>query len=138
MRLKLQRNLSRILLVGVGIFIGMTLLVNIRPSPGNEPEKVLLDIAGKSYTLLTARTTAERTKGLSGIWKLKTADGMIFYFDPPQKISFWNKNTHLNLELIWFRSGKNVGQDFLPSEDRDGLISIESPSEVDAVVELIQ
>jgi uncharacterized membrane protein (UPF0127 family) len=138
MRLKLHNNLNRILQVGVVIFIGVAVLVNNRPSPGGEPEKVLLDIAGKTYTLLTARTSAVRTKGLSGIRELNTADGMIFYFDPPQKISFWNKNTYLDLELIWFRNGRIIGRDFLPSEGKDGLISIESPSEVDAVVELVQ
>lgn len=104
----------------------------------SEPGKIILNIAGKNYTLLTASTPSERYKGLSGISELKHADGMIFYFNPPKQATFWNKDTHLNLELIWFNKGKVVGRDYLPSEDEAGSISINSPVEVDAVVELVR
>lgn len=104
----------------------------------SEPGKVILNIAGKDYSLLTASTSSERYKGLSGISKLKNADGMIFYFNPPRMAAFWNKDTHLDLELIWFSKGKVVGRNSLPSIDKAGLINIQSPGEVDAVVELVR
>lgn len=103
-----------------------------------KPKKVKINIAGKTYTLLTASTSSERHKGLSGISKLKGADGMIFYFNPPQSTTFWNKDTHLELELIWLRKGKEIGRNTLPSEDKAGLINLQSPGEVDAVVELVR
>lgn len=116
----------------------MSLLLINSVSFSSEHGKVKFNIAGKNYTLLTASTPSERYKGLSGISKLKDADGMIFYFNPAQSTAFWNKNTHLDLELIWIRKGKEAGRNTLPSEDKAGLINLQSPGEVDAVVELVR
>ena len=129
---------KKILLVILGIFAGIIFLFIGKTQITNHSEKIILNIDGRDYNLLTARTTLERTRGLSGIKELKGADGMIFYFDSPQKISFWNKNTHLDLELIWMNKGKIVGRDFLPSEDKEGLVVKNSPQEVDWVVELVK
>lgn len=101
-------------------------------------KKITMLLEGKKYTLLTARTAAEKTKGLSGIRTLKEADGMIFYLVPPQKVVFWNKDTHLDLDLIWLYKGKIVGKDFLPREDTAGLVVKEAPQHVDRVVELVR
>lgn len=125
------------MIVSFVLFAVIALLITGSRSFSGEPENVIMDIAGKSYRLLTAGTSSERAKGLSGIMELRDADGMIFYFNPPQKTVFWNKNTHLDLDIIWFRNGRITGRAFLPSEDKAGLVDMESPSEVDAVVELL-
>ncbi|MCE5194985.1 MAG: DUF192 domain-containing protein [Nitrospiraceae bacterium] len=113
------------------------LFITNTSSPESQ-EKITMLLDGKRYTLLTARTTAEKTKGLSTIRTLKGADGMIFYLSHPQKVVFWNKDTHLDLELIWLYKGKIVGRDFLPKEDNVGLVVKEAPQYVDQVVELVR
>lgn len=118
-------------------FAVITLLVISGRSVSGAPKNVIMEIAGKSYNLLTAGTSSERAKGLSGIRELSNADGMIFYFNPPRRTTFWNKDTHIDLVLIWFSNGNIISRDFLPSEDKAGLVSINSPSEVDSVVELV-
>ena len=133
-----RENLKKISLVVVGIIAGIILLIIGRPYFDDKTEKIVLTIEGKNYTLLTARTSVEKMRGLSGITELKNADGMVFYFDAPQKITFWNKNTHLDLELVWMNGDKIIGRDFLPSEDKAGLVTKESPAEVDKVVELVK
>ena len=101
-----------------------------------DSEKIILNIDGRDYTLLTARTVLQKTRGLSGITELKGADGMIFYYNLPQSPTFWNKNTHFDLELVWMRDGKVIGRDFLPSQDKAGLVAKSPSSVVDWVVEL--
>jgi len=131
-------NFKKYSLIIIGIFAGIILLLIGKTHFSENSEKIILNIDGKEYKLFTARTILEKTRGLSGITELKGADGMIFYFDKPQKISFWNKNTHLDLELVWMNKGKIVGRDFLPSEDKVGLVTKQSPGEVDQIVELIK
>ena len=133
-----DKNFKSILLAIVGIFAGILLLVIGKSYFDDKTEKVVLNIDGKNYTLLTARTSVEKMRGLSGITELKNADGMVFYFDAQQKITFWNKNTHLDLELVWMNGDKIIGRDFLPAEDKAGLITKESPAEVDRVIELVK
>ena len=136
--MKLKCRSNKIKSAFLVVLAGIGLLILSSRSFSGESKKVLLNISGKSYTLLTANAPSEREKGLSGIRELRAADGMIFYFNPPQKTTFWNKDTHIDLDLIWFSKGKITGRDFLPSEDKAGLISVNSPSEVDAVVELVR
>lgn len=130
--------MKKILLIILGVFAGIVFLFIGKTQITNYSEKIVLNIDGRDYTLLTARTSLERTRGLSGIKELKSADGMTFFFDSPAKHTFWNKNTYLDLELIWMRDGKIVGRDFLPSENKSGLIVKKSPQEVDMVVELVK
>src|SRR3989344_2102507 len=132
----MKLNFRKIIIFAIGIVAGIILLVIGRSNFDDKSERVVLNIDGKNYTLLIARTSIEKMRGLSGITELKNADGMVFYFEPAQKITFWNKNTHLDLELVWMAGDKIIGRDFLPAEDRAGLITKESPAEVDRVIEL--
>lgn len=134
----MKLNIRKIIIFAIGIIAGIVFLVIGKPHFDDKSEKVSLNIDGKEYILLTARTSVEKMRGLSGIADLKNADGMVFYFDTPQKITFWNKNTHLDLELIWMIGDEVLGRDFLPSEDKAGLIVKESSAEVDKVVELVK
>jgi uncharacterized membrane protein (UPF0127 family) len=120
--------------------IASVIFLFISRTPGDfaNREKITLEIDGKNYTLITAKTVFEKTIGLSNIEKLEGADGMIFYFDPPQKAIFWNKKTFLDLGLIWMKNGEIIGRDFLPAENKGGLVVKSAPQEVDSVVELVK
>ncbi len=133
-----MKRFKHISLIGLGIFAGFIFLFIGKTDLVNDAEKIILNIDSKDYVLFTARTMLEKSVGLSGIKELKGADGMVFYFSAGSKPTFWNKNTHLNLELVWMRDGKVVGRDFLPAEDKAGLITKTAPVEVDQVVELIR
>lgn len=98
-------------------------------------------IDGKIYHLLQARTPMEWTKGLmyyKNKSELKGADGMIFIFPEKQVRSFWNKNTYLDLDLIWMDGETVVEKSYLPSILKTRKpFTVRSPSEVDRVVEII-
>jgi uncharacterized membrane protein (UPF0127 family) len=132
----MKTNFKKILLVILGISAGLILFFIGKADLVNDAEKIILNINGRDYVLYTARTALEKARGLSGITELKGADGMIFFFSPGSKPTFWNKETHLDLELIWMDGDKIVGRDFLPSEDKEGLITKPAPAGIDKVVEL--
>jgi len=92
----------------------------------------------QNLKLIPATTSKEHEKGLSDLFELKDADGMIFLFDKKEKRIFWNKNTHLDLILFWISDKNIVGMDYLPSIEKTKEIKmISSPESVDSVVEYV-
>ncbi|PIV31870.1 hypothetical protein COS33_00880 [Candidatus Wolfebacteria bacterium CG02_land_8_20_14_3_00_37_12] len=132
-----MRKFKHIVLIILGIFVGLVLFFIGKANLANDAEKIILNISGKEYSLYTARTVLEKAKGLSGITELKGADGMVFFFSPESKPTFWNKETYLDLELIWMNGDEIVGRDFLPPEDSAGLITKSAPAKIDKVVEIV-
>jgi len=63
---------------------------------------------------------------------------MIFNFNESQNISFWNKNTFVNLAILWVDRNVIVGIDRLPQQSSDEIISVSSPQKIDQVIELNQ
>lgn len=100
-------------------------------------ERILYTLGGKTYTLLAARTKDEHNLGLSRIRSNHNFDGMIFYFDPPAQVAFWNKDTFLGLELIWLNSGAIIDRTDLPNMEKAGLVIKTSPGAVTEVIEII-
>ena len=136
--MRINNKIKRVLLIIIGILAGLILFFIGKADLVNNVEKIVLNIDGRNYVLYTARTALEKVRGLSEITELKNADGMVFFFNSGSKPTFWNKNTHLDLELIWMDGDKIVGRDFLPSEDKAGLITKTAPMGIDKVVELIK
>lgn len=69
---------------------------------------IRVEIGDKEYNLREAKTKEERSKGLSGIKELSKDEGMIFYFDEPQTVSFWMKDTLIPLDIIFINSDNEV------------------------------
>lgn len=65
-------------------------------------------IDGKKYTLYIADTDEKRQQGLSGMKDLPDDAGLLFVFDTPGFHSFWMKDMHFSLDLIFYRDGKEV------------------------------
>lgn len=128
-------NLRLIIFCAVLVF--SSVISSVDPV-AEEREHVNMRINNREYTLLTARTAEEKIKGLSGITELTDSDGMVFYYDPPQKVTVWNKGTLLDLDIIWIYQGKVVGREFLPRENSAGLVIKESPRDVDQMIEIVR
>lgn len=65
------------------------------------PGKTKLKIKNKTYTLEIAKTTAQKSKGLSKRQDMCSSCGMIFVYTFEQILPFWMKDTYLSLDLIW-------------------------------------
>ncbi len=104
----------------------------------NKKEIISFNLEGKNLKLLVADSPEEWVKGLSGIYELKKADGMIFIFPDKQIRTFWNKDTYLDLIVYWLEDDQIVGIDYLPSIERTKEIkTITSPKKVNKVIEYV-
>lgn len=62
---------------------------------------ITIDIGNKTYNVTEAKTEEQKEQGLKGITKLPQNEGMLFYFEPPQEVSMWMKDTVIPLDIIF-------------------------------------
>lgn len=67
-----------------------------------------IEIGDKEYNVTCARTEEERIKGLQGVTELKDDEGMLFFFDEPDTINFWMKDTLIPLDIIFINEDMEV------------------------------
>lgn len=70
-------------------------------------EKVLT-INGTSVAIAVVDTPQERERGLSGTTRLSEGDGMLFVFERDDQHSFWMKDMHFPIDIIWISAAKRV------------------------------
>lgn len=69
---------------------------------------VVITIGNKKYTVQEAKTEQDRIKGLQGKDKLPKDEGMLFYFDPDEKINMWMSETKIPLDIIFINEDYEV------------------------------
>lgn len=67
-----------------------------------------IEIGDKEYNVTCARTEEERIKGLQGVTELKDDEGMLFFFEEPQTVRFWMKDTKVPLDIIFISEDMEV------------------------------
>lgn len=67
-----------------------------------------IEIGDKEYNVTCARTEGERIKGLQGVTELKDDEGMLFFFEEPQTVGFWMKDTKVPLDIIFISEDMEV------------------------------
>ncbi len=97
----------------------------------------IMRVGGKTIRLLIARTPAQVTKGLSGHDRLPEDMGMLFYFNKPDRYTFWMPDMKFPLDIVWLR-GSVVQETVQLDAPVPGLpIPIYTPSSTaDRVLEL--
>lgn len=68
----------------------------------------LIEIGNKKYKVQEARTEEEKEKGLQGVTELPEDEGMLFYFDPPEDVSMWMKDTLIPLDIVFINDDEEV------------------------------
>ena len=61
-----------------------------------------------NFVVFSASTKEEKSRGLMFKKKLVDSNGMIFFYDKPQIVNFWMKNTSIPLDIIFINSEKKI------------------------------
>jgi len=69
---------------------------------------VSLVLGQKVYYLQTARTEAQREKGLGNRNNMPSNEGMLFIYGNMGKRCFWMKDMSFSLDMIWVDNGKHI------------------------------
>lgn len=73
------------------------------------PVSATVKLGNNLINLEVADDDAERNQGLMGRRRLSPDRGMLFLFEPPVRSpSFWMKNTHIPLDIIFLNDGRVV------------------------------
>ena len=65
-------------------------------------------IGNKEYKVQEAHTEEEKEKGLQGASSLPEDQGMLFFFEEPQEVSMWMKDTLIPLDIIFINEDNEV------------------------------
>lgn len=72
--------------------------------PTFQPSEPVVIIAGVAFPVERAITPAQHVQGLSGRPKLDPGTGMLFIFDQELRRSFWMKDMHFPLDMVWINA----------------------------------
>ena len=62
---------------------------------------IKIGLGNREYNVQEAKSMEEMQKGLQGIKELPQDEGMIFYFDQPQLVEMWMRDTLIPLDIIF-------------------------------------
>lgn len=132
--------------VGTWVVLLSVGLVGCLPTVAIPPESPAISIStpqasteviGQTIYLEIAQTPEEQAIGLMYRTSLADDRGMLFPFDPPQRVGFWMKNVPISLDIIFLRNSKviNIAAN-APSCTHEPCPIYPSVTAIDQVVEL--
>lgn len=69
---------------------------------------IKIKLGEREYNVQEAKSMEEMQKGLQGIKELQQDEGMIFYFDQPQLVEMWMRDTLIPLDIIFIDEDQEV------------------------------
>jgi len=61
-------------------------------------------LGNKKFKVREAKSAEEMQKGLQNVKSLPKNEGMIFYWDEPQRVEMWMRDTLIPLDIIYINS----------------------------------
>ena len=107
------------------------------PTPAAAGPRVVLP-SGATIALEVARTPEQVMQGLMFRESLAPSTGMVFLFDTPEPRSFWMKNCHFALDMVFTRKDGTVVDvlENVPPCEADPCPTYPSAGPADTVVEV--
>lgn len=72
------------------------------------PNKKWIQVGNQKIKVAIASSSLERAQGLMDVSHLPSNEGMLFEFDEIQVLSFWMKNTRIDLSIAFFDENKKL------------------------------
>ena len=73
-----------------------------------KPAEPVVIVGGTSFDIELAETPQQRTQGLSGRDSLAQGTGMLFVHDKEERYTFWMKDMHFPLDMLWIDAACKV------------------------------
>ena len=83
-------------------------------------------LGNKPFKVREAETEEEKQKGLQGVKNLPKNEGMIFYWDYPDRVEMWMRNTEIPLDIIYINEDQEVIDVRQGKPNDDTLLSVEN------------
>jgi len=99
------------------LFAAAPVVITSGPAAKLEPLTVESAKGEQVFSVEVVRKEKDRNRGLMFRQSMAQDQGMLFDYDPPQKISFWMKNTFIPLDIIFVdASGRilNIAENTTP------------------------
>jgi uncharacterized membrane protein (UPF0127 family) len=76
------------------------------PADAMRRETMKLVTQGATHTIDVeiTETAQEKSQGLMFRTRLAENSGMLFFYDPPQEITMWMRNTYIPLDMVFIRA----------------------------------
>ena len=83
-------------------------------------------LGNKRFKVKEAKTSEDKQKGLQNVTELPKDEGMIFYWDEPQRVEIWMRDTKIPLDIIYINEDQEVidAKQGIPEDDT--LLSVEN------------
>lgn len=94
--------------------------------PKVEFKKTEITISGKTITVELAETETQRNRGLMYRDNLPADQGMLFIFESEQPLSFWMKNTYIDLSIGYFDKNRTLVD--IQDMKKTSVLTVEFPS----------
>lgn len=85
-----------------------------------------IKLGNKQFKVKEAKTAEEMQKGLQNVKSLPKDEGMIFYWDEPQRVEMWMRDTLIPLDIIYINSDQEVIDVKQGVPEDDTLLSVEN------------
>lgn len=82
-------------------------------------------LGNKKFKVREAKSSEEMQKGLQNVKSLPKDEGMIFYWDEPQRVEMWMRDTLIPLDIIYINSDQEVIDVKQGVPEDDTLLSVE-------------
>lgn len=96
------------MLVCVSLLFAAAAVIPAEPTAKAEQIAVETASGERAFSVEVVRKEKERNRGLMFRHEMANDHGMLFDYDPPQKISFWMKNTFIPLDIIFIGADGRV------------------------------
>lgn len=85
-----------------------------------------ITLGNKQFKVKEAKTAEEKQKGLQGVKELPQDEGMIFYWDEPDLVEMWMRNTPIPLDIIYVNEDQEVIDVKQGKPNDDTLLGVEN------------
>ena len=105
------------------------------PGRRSEPRLEIPDTRRFNFDVWVADTPARAQQGLMYVRDLPAGRGMVFTFTPPHVVSFWMKNTYIELDMLFIAADGHVTK-IIERAHPMSMSILSSDTPVSAVLEL--